>query len=287
MNPLPSPAARADGFHGIWGLPFVDLAPLFDTTRLEEVHEEICLGLTRVATSYTGGSLKWMGVVAPHVQQDPYADSMRVIERFSRDEFAVFVSLADDPSAFDLDRQRDYTFGDETDHPLNKRQMLYLKYRYGVYFPWKVAYHLLENVWWEDKNFGAGKTFSREVRAIFPRTLEFIESLPFREIGRAVIFGLEANDHAPLHRDTVPGSKDEVEHCITICPKKNKRFYLADPEIRTRRYVDTPLYWFNDMDWHGVEPDPFFRYSIRIDGVFHPAFERDLQRFVARQLARR
>jgi hypothetical protein len=26
------------------------------------------------------------------------------------------------------------------------------------------------------------------------------------------------------------------------------------------------------MDYHGVERDPFFRYSVRVDGIFEPAF---------------
>jgi hypothetical protein len=283
MAPVAAASASSPPFHGIWGLPFIDLAPLFDLSPLEAIHEEICLGLAQVGTSYTGGSLKWMGVVSPEVQEDPYADAMHVISRLSPEEFRTFVSLADNPGAFDLDRQHEYTFGDETDHPLGERQMRYLKYRYGVYFPWKVAYHLLENVLWEDKNLGRGKSFRPETSATFPRTLELLRRLPFREIGRAVIFGLEANDHAPLHRDTVPGSKAEVEHCITICPRRNKRLYLANPDRTSRLHVDTPLYWFNDMDWHGVEPDPFFRYSIRVDGVFEPAFARDLKRYAARR----
>jgi hypothetical protein len=32
------------------------------------------------------------------------------------------------------------------------------------------------------------------------------------------------------------------------------------------------------MDYHGVEADPFFRYSVRVDGVFEPAFMRALRR---------
>jgi Rieske 2Fe-2S family protein len=32
------------------------------------------------------------------------------------------------------------------------------------------------------------------------------------------------------------------------------------------------------MDYHGVMADPFFRYSLRIDGVFDPAFVRELSR---------
>jgi len=272
------PVACAPVPLGIWGRPFIDLAPLFDTSALADIDEEICLGLTRVATSYTGGSLKWMGVVAPDVERDPYTDAMRVIAGLSREQFATFVSLSDTPGDIDPDRANEVAFGDETDHPLSRRQMLYLKYRHGVYFPWKVAYHLLDNVWWEDKNSGAGKTFRAEAREVFPRTLEFIGKLPFREIGRAIVFGLEANDHAPVHRDTAPGSKVGVEHSITLCPRQNKRFFLADPAQTTRVHVDTPMYWFNDMDWHGVEPDPYFRYSIRIDGVFEPDFVRALQR---------
>jgi Rieske 2Fe-2S family protein len=267
--------------HGIWGLPYVDLAPLLDTAPLAAIDEEVSLGLTQVQPSYTGGTLEWMGVVAPPVHDDGYADAMRIVQGLSRDDFARFVSLADDPGAFDPDRRAEYAFGDETDHPLTKAQMLWLKYRHGAYFPWKVAYHFLENELWEDKNSGEGKGFRREARRVFPRTVAFLESLPFREIGRAILFGLESNDHAPLHRDTVPGSKSEVDHCITIAPRPGKRFFLADPALRTRLVVDTPLYWFNDMDWHGVEPDPFFRYSIRVDGVFEPAFLADLRRHAA------
>lgn len=268
--------------HGIGGLPYVDLAPLLDTAPLAAVDAEIALGLTRVQPSYTGGTLKWMGVCAPPVLRDGYADAMHVIERFSREELARLAALADDPGAFD-DGRGELAFGDETDRPFNKAQMLWLKYRYGVYFPWKVAYHLLENVLWEDKHSGEGKRFRNEARRVFPRTVAFIEGLPFREIGRAVLFGLEANDHAPLHRDTAPGSKPpgDVDHSITICPRGDKRFYLSDPELATKVHVGAQLYWFNDMDWHGVEPDPFFRYSIRVDGVFDPSFARAVEEHVA------
>jgi Rieske 2Fe-2S family protein len=102
--------------------------------------------------------------------------------------------------------------------------------------------------------------------------------LPFREIGRCVLFGLEANDHAPVHRDTEPGTKAEIDHSISICPRANKRFFLMDPDRTYKTIIDSNVYWFNDMDWHGVEPDPFFRYSIRVDGVFEPAFLRELKR---------
>ena len=267
---------------GIWSRPYIDLEPFFDLSQLSEIHEEICRGLCDVETSYTGGSLKWMEVAAPWVMDDGYADLGSVIERMTRSEFARFVELADDPTVFDLGRKSEYRFGDETEHPLNRRQMQYLKYRYGVYFPWKVVYHLLENEKWEDKHSGTDKDFEPEAREIFPKTVRFIENLPFTEIGRCLIFGLEANDHATLHRDSEPGRELSIAQSITISPAGNKRFYLCDAEGESYTPVKRRMYWFNDMDYHGVEPDPFFRYSIRVDGVFERSFLERIQRTLRR-----
>ena len=135
-------------FHGIWGYPFIDLEPFLDLSQLHALHEEICLGLCFVDPAYTGGSLKWMQVVAPSVTKDPYLDYGQVISRFSEQEFKVFISLSESPNSFETKHWRSYTFGDETDHPLTWKQMLFLKMRYGVYFPWKVCFHFLENDRW-------------------------------------------------------------------------------------------------------------------------------------------
>ena len=92
-----------------------------------------------------------------------------------------------------------------------------------------------------------------------------------------MIFGLEANDHAPLHRDSEPGAALAIAQSISFDPRGNKRFFLrirraGEPASSTRAY------WFNDMDYHGVHADPFFRYSVRVDGVFAPSFLKDLRR---------
>jgi hypothetical protein len=259
---------------GIGGRPYVDLAPFIDTSCFPELDLEIVSGLARVEVSYTGGSLKWMNVVAPWVHEDPYVDYMLAIKRFSKGELKAFVALAEDPSVFDPEKLHEYRFGDETDHPLSHRQMLYLKYRYGVYFPWKACYHLLENDRWEDKHSGEGKGFVPEALEVFPQTVRFIQTLPFLEIGRAVIFGIEANDHAPAHRDSEPGQSLEIAQSISFDPRANKRFFLQSPDGAETVDVTTPLYWFNDMDYHGVHAAPFFRYSVRVDGVFEPSFKK-------------
>src|SRR5262249_56186758 len=138
---------------------------------------------------------------------DGYRDGMDVIASLPAEELRTFFSLADDPSAYRVEDRARYRFGDETDHPFTRAQERWLAYRHGVYFPWKVCYHLLENDRWEDKHSGDGKAFREDARTHLPRTVAFIEALPFTEIGRVVLFGIEANDHAPPHPDSEPGKR--------------------------------------------------------------------------------
>ena len=186
---------------GIFGRPFVDLEPYVDVGELAALDDEISLGLTEVAVGYTGGSHKSMGIVPPSAAHDPYADYGQVIARMTRAEFARFVALSDTPEAFDLDRRAEYEFGEERPWPLSRRQMLYLEYRHGVYFPWKVYYELIPNLSWEERAASDGKAFTDEARRVFPRTVAFIERLPFAELGRCNLLGLQSNDHGTIHRD--------------------------------------------------------------------------------------
>ena len=271
---------------GLFGRPFLDLGELVEPSELAAVDDEITAGLARVETTRTGGTLKWMGVVAPFQMNDGRVDAMHAIEAMTKGELARFVALGDRPEdvddgatdprspSVDLDGVR--RFGDETDHPFSPAQVRFLEEQHQAYFPWKRCYHLVENDKWEDKHSGAGKDFGEEARRVFPRTVRLIESLPFAEIGRAVIFGLEAGDHAPFHRDTEPGSALTIAQSISFAPRGDKRFVLADEGGRITR-VDARVYWFNDMDYHGVLADPFFRYSVRVNGVFTSAFERALR----------
>ena len=274
---------------GLFGKPYADLSELIDTSSFDALHREITRGLAVVETTYTGGSLKWMGVCAPWAVTDPYRDAMHAIQAMSRDEVAELLSLGDADAPEVNPADPNVAFGDETDRPFTRAQTRFLEQRFGVYFPWKACYHLLENDRWEDKHSGDGKGFTDEAREVFPETVAFIESLPFVEIGRAVVFGLLANDHAPAHRDSEPGKALAIAQSISFDPGRlasgaaehHKRFYLATPDGSSEVVVDAPVYWFNDMDWHGVHADPFFRYSVRVDGVFEPEFLERIRREMA------
>jgi hypothetical protein len=276
-----TPSEPLGDLRGIWGRPYVDLEPFLDLSRLEAIDDEITFGLAEVDVGYTGGSHKWMEIVPPSMEDEPYVDYGHVIAKMSRDEFARLVSLADDPDAYDLDRQGSYEFGEERPFPLSHRQMLWLKYRYGVYFPWKVFYELIPTKGWDDKSTGAGKAFTEEAEQHFPALIELVKSLPFAEIGRCNIMGLEANDHGTVHHDRSHDEKVAADHFITLCPRGDKRLFLWDEVERRKVHVRSRAYWFNDGDYHGVEADPYFRYSVRIDGFFRPEFLQRLRRAMA------
>jgi hypothetical protein len=137
---------------------------------------------------------------------------------------------------------------------------------------------MIPNRYWDEKSSSAGKDFTRLARTFFPKTVAFVRSLPFVEIGRCNVMGLSAHDHGTVHRDGVPEEKPKADHFVTICPAGNKRLFLWDEEKHEKVNVTGRAYWFNDSDYHGVEADPFFRYSIRVDGVFEPDFLAALER---------
>jgi hypothetical protein len=253
---------------GIDGRPFIDLEPWLDLAPLDAIHDEVCLGLAQIPVDYTGGSHRSMGIVPPSRQAECHVDYGEVVRAMSDADFATLSSLGDEP----LDPARRDDVGEERKQPLSRRQMLWLKYQFGVYFPWKVFVELVPNRWWGDKSDATGKSFTRQARAFFPKTLAWIQRLPFTQIGRCTIMGLEANDHGTVHHDGDPAEPHPPDHFVTVCPKGDKRLFLWEEETATKTHVPSRAYWFTDQDDHGVDADPFFRYSIRVDGVFDGDF---------------
>jgi hypothetical protein len=261
---------------GIFGRPFVDLEPFLDLAPLAAIHDEVCLGLAQIPVDYTGGSHRSMGIVPPSRQAECHVDYGEAIRAMTDAQFATLCSLGDGGPDGPLDplrrRELETELGEEREHPLSRRQMLWLKYQFGVYFPWKVYVELIPNRWWGEKSHAQGKSFTRQARAFFPRTVAWIERLPFVEMGRCTIMGLEAHDHGTVHHDGDPAKERDPDHFVTFCPAGNKRLFLWDEEAQHKTPVTGRAYWFNDQDDHGVDADPFFRYSIRVDGVFRDDF---------------
>lgn len=260
------------GVRGIFGQPFINLEPYIDMKSFPLLHEEVCLALAQIPMAYTGGSHRSMRIMPEGREHEAYGDYGEVIRAMTSEQFDVFRRLADDPSAIAPDARSTSEFGEERAISLSRRQMLWLEVRFGVYFPWKFYVELIPNRYWSDKSNAEGKTFTRMARTFFPKTIEFVQSLPFQQIGRCNIMGLQSFDHGTVHRDGEPDEQDEPDHFITFVPGGDKRLFLWDPVQRREVFIDSRVYWFNDFDYHGVASAPFFRYSIRVDGIFHDDF---------------
>ncbi len=264
------------GLVGIYGRPFLDLEPYVDASALAEIHEEICLALAQVPLGYTGGSHRAMRIMPPSREHEALVDYQETIRAMSEAQFETFRMLADDPGAFSpADRGR-LEFGEERSVPLSRRQMQWLKVRFGVYFPWKGYVELIPNQRWDDKANPEGKSFTRVARAFFPKTLAFVEKLPFQSIGRCNVMGLEGFDYGTVHRDGEPQEQEAPDPFITFCPAADKRLFLWDDVAAKEIDVTARVFWFNDFDYHGVRAAPHFRYSVRVDGVFETAFSERL-----------
>jgi hypothetical protein len=263
---------------GLYGRSFLPLDTLLQEVGvdlsqhlLEAVHAEVCLAYATMPVDYTGGSHRSMGIMPASRLDEAVVDYLEVLRALPEQEWQTFVSLADDPTDFrDVDRA---DVGEERSVPLSRRQMLWLKVRHGVYFPWKGYLELIPNQRWTDKSAFVGKRFTRTARTFLPLTCALVESLPFVGVGRCNIMGLEAHDHGTVHRDGEPAEQDAPDQFITLYPVPGKTLFLWDePARRAWPVTGARAVWFNDFDYHGVSAAPFFRYSIRVDGVFTDAF---------------
>jgi glycine betaine catabolism A len=278
----PATNSAAERFVGVFGLPFIDLMePLGGAAferELDAVQAELAANLPNASTRYTGGTLHAMGVCAPWEDRMEARDASDAVARLSRTEFEQFWhSGGGDPAALATLQGVPARVGDETNFPLSQSHMLALERDHNVYFPWKRCYFFMEDHAWDDKHARGNKTWNSTARELFPRTMCLLEELPFDEIGRAVAFGMDAGDSAPFHRDSVPGAALGIAQSITLYPDSGKQLTLASPNGLVRQAVNARAYWFNDMDWHGVASAPTFRYSLRIDGRFAPAFLRQIE----------
>jgi hypothetical protein len=260
--------------HGIHGRPFLDLSGVLPVPDRGAMHEEVCLALSGFSPRYTGGSHRSMGIMPVPDSRGDYGE---VIASLSDAQYLMFASLADPEHLVEPRDRHQKTWGEDREVPLSTRQMRWLELRHDVYFPWKVYLELMPNDSWATKSDPRGKSFTREARLRFPQTVRFVQSLPFAHIGSVKLLGLLSGDDGTIHRDAEPTPGRVPDEFISFSPGTHaKRLFVYDPQTTERIHAPSWAYWFNDADYHGVEADPGFRYSIRVDGVFDDAFRDEV-----------
>lgn len=160
-------------------------------------------------------------------------------------------------------------------HSKNIEELLKIKnevklvYRY-IYFamngvmPWFFALYLKTNSFF--KKTGGGEF--TEAAKHFPLLIEYVNALPFKQVGRILLFTTYPGSGVAIHRDAhVAEHKD---HNINLFFGPSRPSFIWDEVKKEKHYLDSDArsYFFNNRDYHGVDVESSFRFTVRIDGTF-------------------
>ncbi len=105
----------------------------------------------------------------------------------------------------------------------------------------------------------------------------FIDSLPFKAIGRMLIIYDVSGNAVPAHRDHF-----ETELChnfIWFRTNLNKPFYMLNEQTGEKLYVESYSAWFDTVNqFHGTEASNGLSFSIRVDGIFADTVAKQIPR---------
>lgn len=228
-----------DPVTGINGQVYLDLTKYCDFD-LDKIDNEVCLALSDADLSKYPTVT---GLTPPGLQNSKY------------------------PIIFE--NQYLYEFDDDRKILENMTQMQirkYLFFKKKISIPWFFILDLKPNTFKDRKN-------DKQPWSDFANKLQYtkqcIEQMPFKEIGRVVIYGSWPDSHVPCHRDELP-TKDFGHH-INFNPGGYRPLYVYDCETQTKNYLPDSykFYALNTSDYHGVDPLPHFSYTIRVDGIYN------------------
>lgn len=93
----------------------------------------------------------------------------------------------------------------------------------------------------------------------------------FDDIGRIILFYNDEGQQCGLHRDyNSDNAPDKIDQFlwINLFPDR-KRFYLLDPDLGDKHYINDQVVMFDSRNWHGSDAHPLSAFSIRVDGIFN------------------
>jgi hypothetical protein len=146
----------------------------------------------------------------------------------------------------------------------NQETRKYRIFKREIDIPWTFAVALKPNRYeTRDQDIKPWSSVAKKT----PYTKHVIENkMGFETVGRVMIYGSWAGSSVPVHVDEV--YQKQVLH-INFNPGHSRPVYVWDPITRKKIYKpeEYKFYTFNTMDYHGVDPLPYFTYTIRVDGV--------------------
>jgi len=232
--------------------PILSMDKYIDTSLNEELHLECCKGLALVDNYKMA-----MFPGAVHISESikgkiNFAEMLANIQKFDLTGIHIKNIIELEKTASDP----------------RKAIYKYIYFAMGADIPWFFAYYLRE------QNFST-KTNEPEIlwtddaKKHFPNLISYIETLPFKKIGRVLFFTTYPNAGVTAHRDYY--NQRHKDHNINLFFAGGWRPSFIWDDINNKKVylqLGSTSYFFNNRDYHGVDPEPRFRYTLRVDGTF-------------------
>ena len=142
----------------------------------------------------------------------------------------------------------------------------YCYYALGSVIPWFFTLYLKNN---DFNSKTRDVTEWTSASKLFPNVMNYINTLPFKEVGRVLFFATYPNAGVVTHRDSPV--VEHSDHNINLFFGGGSRpSYVWNDTLNEKVYLESGArsYFFNNRDYHGVDPEPVFRYTLRVDGTF-------------------
>ncbi|MEK9700127.1 MAG: hypothetical protein VW270_30380 [Candidatus Poseidoniales archaeon] len=235
------------------GTPILSMDEYRETKYDMKLHHECLRGLAMCGSMKQGMT---MGSMIPEEEQElhikGWTEIYRDIERY-------------DPTG---EHRKDIDFIMENAEEPRQALYSYFYFAFPCMIPWFFGLYLKHNAFFQKDKVDPGWT--PEAKKFFPKVINYIETLPFEIIGRVLFFTTFPGQRVPVHRDAhVESHRD---HNINLFFTGSRKSFVWDPINKNKIYLDPSArsYFFNNRDFHGVDPEPGFRYTLRVDGKFKP-----------------
>lgn len=228
----------------------------------DELHDECCMGLAAINKVDIG---MFAGAIPPFEVEKfngitGWSEVFRNLENYDFD--------GRHRTNVDKIRSMYSTWGEARKHIYR-----YIYYAIGGPVPWFYLIYILDGRFAEKTQVPAVAT---EHAKHFPKTIDYIYKLPFKMVGRALFFTSYPNADVTCHRDAP--SVPHKDHNINLFFCSGRPSYIYDEITEKKTYLDPEAksYFFNNRDYHGVDAEPRFRYTLRIDGIFEDWLQEEL-----------
>lgn len=231
-----------------------------DVSGLENCHLEICAGIAKSKTNMSSR-------VIPHFEmQNDFAAAVN----FKSNEGARIRNVASEDMAL-LQTEEEKSYFNGLNHEQKKRFMQLYKNAYWDGEFVRLKFTRDEYLQHPFATFFDSMCEWHPNATHFPKTVDFIKSLPFAEIGRVLFFVSYHYLHSDIHYDRKDNCFDGKHHFIWLNPGRQKEFFLIDDEDR-KHSIQSKSAFFNTRYLHGAAAAGKMTYSLRVDGHLDEEF---------------